>query len=830
MVMNYIKRNRQNVEETIQKVIDDEKYNRKLIIILGEYGIGKTALYNEVLKMLDNKMYLSFSLNRSYNNSPVFLRDIIIEFIERLGVDEKYSSKKINLIKGLLEIIPDSIQLEIPMGVSISKQTTCIKRILEQRWESYISKIENIESKDDFYIRELVLVVQQVLREYEESELYIVIDNFEYLDRQSKMFMDNICYKIKNVFIILTMETTIEHLKNKDALDFISEYAYNNKFEEKNLDIKLEPFDDQDTMLYLSQYPDYQNCNNLEQLSEKAVYYSGGLPLFLSILCQNKSFLINDNLYQFDLKNIGLEIYYRNFMDSCNKINKKILFYLTANGGSIDKNVLLRILKSSKTKKINRAFSELCTSHVLEVDALQNCVFIKAVIFYNYISCHVDEYKWNELEYRKDLWNAYIAERNIYNISEKYIKIVKLAICLSKWDEAYKYALEGSLELKEQMKYDVACKLLEITLDKAKLSPTQKLELQKQLIGNLYNNKEMERLLEIYDSIIENTNKLLNFSYIHLKAAKAQYYLNHAEKSIILANQALQQNVNSYIYFEAKTLISSAYDLIGDYEHCFSTYDDCIYEIKENKELNPDNSLTRLFNMVIQMRSNKMEECVDSLLEIVNKNEFEDDRIYACGCNNLGIEYLMGGKFQAARKYLQKAEELFERKYHLEKHFVLNNLGLYYLYSPDEHNEDLAMTYFDRAFEYAISPLQYAYILLNKVAVYLCRKEYEQAIELLVRVENHVKKCPDPIVKSYFHYNYAYTLSLNNQPEEAKEHLRKSYCGLEKPQLGLLYKKRDELAISLNCKIEHEKICITTNRRKFWSEQKYEPCELMFYN
>ena len=60
--------------------------------------------------------------------------------------------------------------------------------------------------------------------------------------------------------------------------------------------------------------------------------------------------------------------------------------------------------------------------------------------------------------------------------------------------------------------------------------------------------------------------------------------------------------------------------------------------------------------------------------------------------------------------------------------------------------------------------------------------------------------------------------------------MKQSYYGLEKPQLALLYNKRNDLAKKLSIEEITSINSSTTTRRRFWAEQIYEPCELMFYN
>lgn len=729
--MYYVKRNKQNIEDQIQSIIDSRGNERKLIIISGEYGIGKTALFNEIISMLQYKECLTISLEKGYNNSPVFLKEITTSFIENLKLDDNLKSKGANLFASFLKFFPDiSVGVSKNVRLSFSDMKKNIIELIEKHWSTYISQIESIEHQGDYYICELVRIIHSAINICH-SDLYVIIDNLDCLDKQTFMFLNMINEKIQNLSVIVTMESKLYDVKNKLSFEFVMNYTRKNSSNRLSKSFSLELFDEVDTKEYISQYNLFCGIEDVTALSEQIYTFSGGLPLFISIVCEDNEFWIRQNAEERDLENIDLAVYYRNLLQKASDERKSILFYFVANDGSIEKDVLNQILKREKNEKLRNAFIELCLLKII-VESPQNCYRIKAPILSNYIEKHVNEYCLDKDTYKKKCLKAYCDLSKSKNISEKYSKIVKLSIELNEYEKAYKYAIEASKNLGVQMKYDTAGSILQYLLKKADLSENQIVDVIKDLLEHLYNNKQMQLLLTYYYSYISQIEKVtfseIVLANIHLKAAKAHYYLNQSNEAIKTARKALVGNSNSQIYFDANIIIISSYDLQGDYNSCFMKYDDCIEEIRINKDLDPDESLQVKFDMIYQMRTDDVDKCILKLESAITREINKSDRVYACCCNNLGIEYLMDGNFTKAKEYLEKAQSLFLSKFSIEAHFVLNNLGLYYLYATDEKDYEKALVFFHQAYSYAISPLQHAYILMNIANTYFFKKNFSMAL------------------------------------------------------------------------------------------------------
>ena len=826
--MHYVKRNQQNVEEQIQKIIDNQADNRKLVIISGEYGIGKTTLLNEIISMLQYKTYFKISLEKGYNNSPVFLKEVTTKFIESLQIDNTIANRSANWFATIVKFLPGiNVGVTNCVSFSFSETKKAILDFVEKRWSTYVSEIDAIEYQGENYIYELVRIIQSAVVTYQ-SNLYIVIDNFDCLDMQTSIFLNKLNEQIEDLSVILTMESDLEYVKNSLSIRFINNFMHTNKL---NKEITLYPFDKVDTKTYLSQHKAFSHTDNIDTLSEKACDFSGGLPLLLSIICDNNEFWITQS--EEGKKNINLDMYYRNLLQDASDEKKCILFYFVANEGKIEKDVFRQLTKKDKNEGLRQAFKELYALNVI-TESEQNYYRIKAPILCDYIKKHIKEYLFDENEYKRKLLKAYCNLSTPQNISEKYSRLVVLAVELGKWDKAYHYAIEGSKTLYVQMKHDTASDILEYILKEVDLLPEQRVFATQELIQHLYNDKRMSLLLDYYYSIqeqLENSieNKLL-WSSIHLKAAQAHYYLNQVDKAITIAKKALSKKGNSYIYYKAKLIIISSYDLQGNYDNCFMEYDNALKEIKIDQDLNSDDSLQIMFDTVCQMHLNDAEKCIKQLENAILHKAIIPKRTYICCCNNLGIEYLMDGQFEKSKKYLERAKLLFLTHFPVEVHFALNNLGLYYLYSTSDKDEEKALQLLEQAYNYAISPLQHAYTLMNIANVYFVREDYKAALEKIKLVEEYVKECPDPIVHSYYHYNYACVVYYCGDEEKAKTELKQSYSGLQKPQLALLYEKRNNLAKKLGCDEVIRTGSHEATRRKFWAEQIYEPCELMFYN
>ncbi len=826
--ISYVKRKKQNVEEQIQRIIDNQAEKRKLIIISGEYGIGKTSLLNEVMSMIQYKNYLNISLEKEYYNSPMFLKEITTNFINRLKIDDSFAQKGVNFFTTIIKLLPGiSIGNTDSIEISFSDTKKAILDLIENRWHTYISQIDAIEYQGENYVFELVRIISSAVFTCQ-TGLYVVIDNFDCLDMQTFSFLSKISEEIPDLSIILTMESNLQCVTNSLSIQLVSNFLHTNKMKKE---ILLSPFDQYDTRIYLSQQDVFSQIQDINNISEQAYEFSGGLPLLLSIVCDENEFWITQN--RESNKSITLDMYYQKLLKEANPQRKCILFYFVANEGKIEKDILNKLIKKEKNNDLQDAFVDLFSINII-IDFPKDCYRIKAPILCNYIKKHIKEYSIFEGEYKQKLLKAYHKSNKLKNISERYSRMVTLAIELGEWDKSYNYAIEGCKELYAQMKYDVASDILKFLLKEGKLSSEQKIYATIELIRHLYNDKRMSLLLEYYYSVYEQLDNVvdnnINISTIHLIAAKAHYYLNQVKEAIMLAQKELSYTHNSYIYFQAKLIIISAYDLQGDYDKCFLEYDNAIKEIEQEKDFILDDSLRIMFDTVCQMRLNDAFECIGKLENVIRQKQYISKRTYICCYNNLGIEYLMNGQFEKAKIYLEMAKTNFLTYYPAEAHFSLNNLGLYYLYSTSDKNEETALQLLEQAYKYSVSPLQHAYTLMNIANVYFIKGDYIMALEKIKLSENYVKECPDPIVHSYFHYNSACIAYYSGDNETAIQELKQSYSGLQKPQLALLYKKRNELAMKLEC---NEIVCTSsseTTRRSFWSTQIYEPCELMFYN
>lgn len=823
----YIKRTKEDIEAKIQNIIDNRSYDRKLIFITGEYGVGKTELFKIIQEMTKYKNRIIIDLDYSYNMNPSFLRDITLAFVNHIGImygksDKENIKKSTRIAKSILDIIPDVTIGTSGVDINFSKQIELLHNFINNRWESYTESINACDTKGNFYISELVRIIKKISDSCD-TWIYLLIDNIDNLDIQTKMFFDEILAKINKIGIIVTSEYDIVSIKNNYALDFLQSFMHRYDNINEDYELELSRFDIQETRTYIEQC--HNNLKDINNLTKKINFYSDGLPLFISIICKDKKFISNSDLSEINLKSPKMDIYFRKLVDSYNESTNEILFFLTANNGEIDKNVFDFLCESNS--RLKGAVEMLELTNVISLTKTNVC--ISAPILCKYIEKNVKQYIRFKTKYKTLIYNAYMNVPVVNNISEKYSNIVLLAHETSNNEAGIKYALEGSGILIQQMRPDIAKNILKYTLDKCSPNQEQLNELMCQLIYTLYFCKQMEEVIIEYNKLLP---QLINSDYINAKfplaqlyTAKAYYYLNMPDKAIEVAQILLNNTKNYELFFQCTMLIISSYDLSGNYSECFSSFDN---GRKKAQAMDHSLSLVSLFDMVIQMRSSDTNECIHYLNQAhLAFNNPKASRNQACCFNNLGIEYLMNGTFDLAEEYLKKSEAIFTKFHPLESHFVLNNLGLLFQYK-NERDEVKANEYFNKAFDFAISPLQKAYILMN-LAILSIQEDANEAEELLIQAKVYIDICPDPIAHSYFNYNYAQYYYLNNDFVNARKFLVESYNGLSKPQLNSLYNKRDLLQnkIGKSTKYTREKF---TNRRQFFAKLEWEPCELMFYN
>lgn len=401
-------------------------------------------------------------------------------------------------------------------------------------------------------------------------------------------------------------------------------------------------------------------------------------------------------------------------------------------------------------------------------------------------------------------------------------------------NDGLEYAREGSVELAKRYKYQAAAKLLNKAMssfdwDKPNNSKNlaslaricfQRIKME-YLAGNMENAIkaycETEQHKELRDHIDETV-----YHEALLYTGKAHYYLNQATEASDFANAALLTS-NASVCIEAKLLNLSALDLKGDYQELDKTYS--TYLSKATQDEKP------WLQMIVQMVETDYETCISSLQSARKAFEscfhFSEKRCFACTLNNLGIEYLMQGDFVEAKQLLHEAVEIFEAESYIEKHFPLNNLGLYYLLY--EEDLDKALGLFEEALSIAISPLQQGYICMNLAYLFFAKDDFATHVDYLSRAQNAIGHTPDPVAHGYFAYNQAFFNAKKNMlPLEASLH-KELFFGMGKKQNVPLIQKRNQLAQELSIEGMSQPLHGST-RRAYFAKIPWEPCELMFYS
>ena len=836
-IKEYIRRENGYIEDEIMRIISLNEAN-KLIFISGEYGIGKTTLLEFLNDNARDVLPMIFKLDFNNNTGTHFLVNIVSAFLETIGKDNSMPrlNDKLTMQDGFdlfNLILPDVSYTPIDGKISLNFRhfVPGIKKFFEDSFATFDSMVLDASKQYDTYVAKLVKIVEEVTKMCNDRQLLLIIDNIEQLDGQTAAFIALLNDRIKNIGLIITSESKLNELCNPTAASLLSQIVKSRTGKiEKRIDLSIPSFNNEDAKQYILTNSEISFKNGedssdiLNNFVENAIHYSYGIPLFLSIICENL-----ESLEEKQIENINfsqdyfISEYYNQKIANKTFEENEIVNCIAANDGSLHIEVFSSLFSNYVNAKRN-----LLNEGIIE--SSDDFYRIRIKLLVPYIRTEVRSFKVNEKEYSQTVLTAY---RNLedridhkYNL---YTSLVSLACKVNNPEEVLKYAIKGSDVLVMNLKPDLAARIIDYGMEFGNLCSTDKTKLESQLVRILYLNKEMSRVIDTYEKLAVDENfetyepdiKQRNILY----AAKAHYYMNNCVGAISLLHDFHPDN--SFLYYEAKILFISSLDLNGDYGECMREYE----KAKEHS-LSKDDGLIAMFDMVVQMNCVEYKECIESLSRAYQYFKDRKPRYSACCANNLGIEYLMNGEFDNALLYLEESLELFECYHPIELHFALNNLGIYYQYSVTNSDFVKAEKLFKEANIIAISPLQNLYTLLNLSILYFQTGRVNDAEKLFISGEYLLEKIPDPIAGAYFHYNYAKFLYEIGEVVGAKIHCAKSYTGIEKPQLAKLIDKRNRLSKSLglalnaNASSNEE----NTTRRDFFSKLEWEPCELMFYN
>jgi len=847
----YVKRADNNgvIEERIENYLNDTTISSKLIVISGEYGIGKTCLVEIILDILKKQKRYVIHFDRK--RKPIqkdYLCEAVANMLEETGYAIKHDRQvQANNFKYALPDFDVTVPSFPLFRLKFSSKAIC--QLVQDLWKgTYAGTLKNVEYTNNLYVSKLSQIIFTVYddiakglknkdkKAFVQPCFYIVFDDFEDIRARADELIRKIMYQvIPNVCIVVTTSNSVENMQNSVAQKLI--YDICAQFQKENVDVKskrtfpLPPFAEPEVKEYLK----CRQCDTSVKTIQTALENSHGLPWLLSILCEEPGFLVssNPNINAF-LKDYCNQVIFRQFSDKGNNVDhyRRAIFALAANDGSIDTRVFAHFIKNDDI------ILALIHAHVVQkrdgiyefrIKQLSDALYEIAN------STPKDTELWNMSQ--QSLLASYknFSPDAIVSPYHWYISIIRLMLDLNeKVQDIYAQSSKGCDELIVNRQPDYGVDIVDLVLRDNRLTQRQRISLQYCKLRALYYSKKLDETIELYKQIRDNPeNHVLSndqWELIQYYVAKSYYYKNDPDNTIELCNKItdIADDTKPHtveLYYKAGLLKIVALDLAGRYHLCFQEFD----KLKDKAE-QIDKLCVAHFSMAIQMRSSTHLECVAELkraIETFSPHIDDTAREWACSQNNLGIEYLMQGeKPNEAKEHLQKSIEYFSGR--LEEHFPHNNLGLYYQYFVANGSKQ-ARSHFKKAIQSAVSPLQQAYTRINLAILECQESNWEQGQELFKQAAEFVDKCPDPLAKSYFAYNYAMYLFKRGQTPQASEYLKESCEKLSKPQVSNLFDKRQRLASQINCTIPPKIWDAIVDRRKFFAEQEWEPCELMFY-
>lgn len=833
---------RPEIYKKINEIIMNRTHKRRLCMLYGIYGIGKTTLLDSVEKDLKNQLKIRVNFSKElYMNSPA-LKNIVQDFVKSSGVyyskkQEKDSTLRDRIFSGLKNLnlgitLEMDTQGVINGGLSTNFISTIIN-FIENKYESYLFSTQSAS------IDEFPTILARITREicYAcNSEIFIIVDDIDKLDKQTAVYLHSLLISDLKIALISSTEYHLNSVKNPFLKELLNMHFVNKSDSNDDYEYRLSFFNFEETFEYVNKCLKPSETIN-ENIIRNIHEYTRGLPILLSLLCNDISDIKRiSSLDKIALKSNKLDIYYNKVISNLSDNEKLILFFIVCNDTRISFNVLKSIqLKISNEIIFLTNYDSLLNQHLIEEK--DEVIYLKYRMLADYINSRIDILsERSRKEYFEILKKEYIELPDSIGGFEKYYSLTKLFLKLGNSEEAFKSIIRCiDLLLKDKIPDKIVNFIYEVLDEKAnnKFNTSQHSLIKFKLCNAHYLCKHMDFVIDTFNSFNESELMFIKDSYKYSELliiiSKAYYYKNCPIDAIKYAELALNENKSndSHIYHESVTLLASAHDLLGNYETSIKIFTDAISTAQR------ENDILKIgtYKMTIQMVSSDYNECITELKEAINifTNVTTNHRHLACCYNNIGIEYLMNGDLKNSYDYLLKAEDIFSKNALIESNFVDNNLGLFYYFSKDLEK---ALIYLKRASENSISPLQNAYSMANKGIVQYEMGKKRDALYSFLTALDFSEQCPDPIVKSYITFNLGRFYYCEGEFNKSKSFLLNSKDGLSKYQLKCLLYKREKMINSINNILLENSLNFDINiqRRKLFYQSNWEPCELMFYN
>lgn len=788
------------IKREILNKLGNDSSQKRIVHLYGVYGVGKTTLLESLEKSTSSNFTFYVNLSNIEQDNIEQLKDNVLKIINDSGVDHKKNKiDKDTIIHSILESASISIGKSLSGSFSISK---ILKNLITKVYNNYNIAINNT-SYEKMSIQ-LSRILTEVLEKCNKS-VVLLLDNIQNIDQNAGCFISTLFRNHVISSVVATSENSDDNL-----FSILSNSLDNNILSDSS--ISIEEFE-------IKEFSLAETCNYLCELwgeklttNDKSVQdiqnVTAGLPLLVSIIvngCSKEQIKALD----FSSGNISnkLSVVFNVLYKTLSDDSKKILFIISLCGGAVD---TLTIKNAFPKLDFAEAIEELVSKRLIIEN--ENELILKHSILIN----EIKKANSKSIYRTKEIYKA-LVENYIYSNYKSLRSLYELHCSMSNHKDALAVLPKLCEELIGSCNHTLCIQYIESALTDSKFDPSEE-QLEKILFCLLKSyfytkqNQKCIKLFELYKGKFMSNNEAMLF------VSQAAYYLNNFSYTIELCNKINAESCSN-LFHQKQILLSSAYDLCGEYQKSSETHiNGRIFAENHNDEY-----ATSLYNMSIQMVSTSYNECITKLKKGLSVFEsYGENRNLACINNNIGIEMLMAGN-ENCKQYLEKSLQLFNNSAEIEIQFPLNNLGLYYILM--EKNYQKAGDYFKKALKSAISPLQFCYIY-NNLAILKYLSGNNNSDTYFSEAQKYAEDCPDPIVKAKVNYNlykYAKTNNYNN-----------CYSFLDKGKLKKVHPQYVEIsrryAVELTQKYTNDSGARVCDRRIMFDKQEWFWGELMFYN
>ncbi|MBC3887973.1 hypothetical protein GH810_06575 [Acetobacterium paludosum] len=835
---------RETLNSEINEFINNDVYTKSLLIIKGVYGVGKTTFLNQFRESnLKEKLWLVLDFSEHSENSYLFLKKTVEKFVDESGI--KFKTKKFEsseFFKSLLSNFGLNGSLAYTEAAQLGVKSelhliSILKSIIASKFEYYSASIR--ESDKDHFPIILARMVKEICQT-SNFRLFLILDECEEMNYNSSIFIEELLKSDIKISLLCSMKEDIGTMDNKYFSTVVVQYMLEKSGLTNYKQLPINSFSEDETALYISQKYN-RNFEKSDEMIQNIHNLSGGLPLILNVISSNCS--LNElelNGGSYKITEIeSLELLYNRVIDSVTESQNKILWYVALSGGFIDEDVLGSILDELNIINYASELGRMQRKNLLVYDEDNNCFKIKYTLISNYMCSSSLKSNYEKKAYYKRILKGYLDL--VRNKKNEYI-IMNLYWNLKRYQDFYQSAINYTRSLVKNGNPDNAIQIIDSILKKQISDEYQAniIILKSILIEANYSVKEFKNCTEIYKSFTSEEFSMLKIEKFYYEmvytVAKAYYYQNSYINSIECMQMLLKEvnQIDRNIYHNCMLLLSSAYDLCGDFNNSIRVYN----EGAEKAAKETDYYAQGLYHLSCQMVAMRYDECIDKLEKAVST--FRNSKIHvhklAYSLNNLGIEQLMGGESKLAFDNLEESLNIFEKTAIIEQHFVQNNLGLYYYFIE---SPDLARIHLLQALKGAMSPLQYAYVN-NNLGVCFMKYDVITALKYFQDAEKSAQNCPDPVVYSNIYYNLARYYFINKNMTKVSDYLKKGrieriskhpqYMQLKYKYLYLMKRSKEGNKSITNNNFKLSLAPNDCDRRLAFYNSEWQLGELMFYN